>query len=79
MFMYFLKSIAPILSVVEQDLFMRKVRFLGELMSCVGMCRFLLAIPRNPYDIAEEAKLKCHYFEEEVIFICAYGNSLSDV
>eukprot|EP00795_Rhopilema_esculentum_P017643 gene17642-9287_t len=62
------KELAVLLSqkLVEQDLFMRKVRFLGELMSCVGMCRFLLAIPRNPYDIAEEARLKCHYFEEEL-------------
>lgn len=46
--------------------YMRKVRVLGELMSCVGLCRFLLSLPKDAYDKAEEAKIICHYYEDEV-------------
>ena len=54
------------LEIDESTLFMRSMQFLGELMSCVGLCRFLLSLPRDPYDKAEEARVRCHYFEEEV-------------
>ena len=45
---------------------MRKIRLLGEIMSCIGLCRFLLSLPKSPYDHAEEARMKCHYYEDEV-------------
>ena len=53
----------------ESSLFMSSVRFLGELLSCIGLCRFILSLPSNPYDKAEEAKVRCHYCEEEVIHV----------
>ena len=57
----------------ESSLFMSSVRFLGELLSCIGLCRFILSLPSSPYDKAEEAKVRCHYCEEEVILLSEFA------
>ena len=46
--------------------FIEKLMLQGELSSLVGLLVYLLCLPKSPYDVVEETRMRLQYLEEEV-------------